>query len=111
MRRVAVLGAGSWGTAFAAVLADAGNEVRLWARRPELAREVQEARVNMAYLPNNVVSCHDPAKNSIKTRKPRAYVCIDCRHHSWLMWLMVPLLTRDPLGARLRMRPVLTLRQ
>ena len=52
MRRVAVLGAGSWGTAFAALLADAGNEVRLWARRPELAREIQAARVNVAYLPD-----------------------------------------------------------
>ena len=30
---VAVLGAGSWGTAFAKVLADAGGEVTLWARR------------------------------------------------------------------------------
>lgn len=33
--RVAVLGAGSWGTVFSAVLADAGNEVALWSRRAE----------------------------------------------------------------------------
>ncbi|MDO5711029.1 MAG: NAD(P)H-dependent glycerol-3-phosphate dehydrogenase [Micrococcales bacterium] len=52
MRRVAVLGAGSWGTAFAAVLADAGNQVRLWARRPELAQEIATTRVNAAYLPD-----------------------------------------------------------
>ena len=30
----AVMGAGAWGTALAKVLADAGNEVRIWARRP-----------------------------------------------------------------------------
>ena len=40
VKRVAVLGAGSWGTAFAKVLADAGTDVTLWARRPEIARSV-----------------------------------------------------------------------
>jgi glycerol-3-phosphate dehydrogenase (NAD(P)+) len=50
-RRVAVLGAGSWGTTFAKVLADGGSDVTLWARRPELAREIKEARRNSDYLP------------------------------------------------------------
>ncbi|HWU60063.1 MAG TPA: NAD(P)H-dependent glycerol-3-phosphate dehydrogenase [Microbacteriaceae bacterium] len=49
-RRVAVLGAGSWGTTFAKVLADGGAEVVLWARRPEVAREISEARRNSDYL-------------------------------------------------------------
>ncbi len=52
MSRVAVLGSGSWGTAFAAVLADAGNEVGLWARRPEVAEEIARTRVNAGYLPD-----------------------------------------------------------
>lgn len=51
MSRVAVLGSGSWGTAFAAVLADAGNDVTLWARRPEVAQRINDTRVNAAYLP------------------------------------------------------------
>lgn len=51
VRRVAVLGAGSWGTAFAKVLADAGREVTLWARRPEVAAAVNERHVNPDYLP------------------------------------------------------------
>lgn len=50
-RRVAVLGAGSWGTTFAKILADAGNSVALWARRPELAREISQSRRNSDYLP------------------------------------------------------------
>ncbi len=50
-RRVAVLGAGSWGTTFAKVLADGGADVVLWARRPELAREITEGRRNSDYLP------------------------------------------------------------
>jgi len=50
-RRVAVLGAGSWGTTFAKVLAEGGADVVLWARRPELAREITESRRNSDYLP------------------------------------------------------------
>ncbi|WP_158843255.1 NAD(P)H-dependent glycerol-3-phosphate dehydrogenase [Saccharothrix deserti] len=51
MDRVAVLGAGSWGTAFAKVLADSGTDVVLWARRPEVADAISKSRVNTDYLP------------------------------------------------------------
>ncbi|MEO6827512.1 MAG: NAD(P)H-dependent glycerol-3-phosphate dehydrogenase [Microbacteriaceae bacterium] len=50
-RPIAVLGAGSWGTTFAKVLVDGGADVTMWARRPELAREITEARRNSDYLP------------------------------------------------------------
>ncbi|WP_028645387.1 NAD(P)H-dependent glycerol-3-phosphate dehydrogenase [Nocardioides sp. URHA0020] len=49
--KVAVFGAGSWGTAFSIVLADAGNEVNLWARREEVAATVNDQRENTDYLP------------------------------------------------------------
>ena len=49
--RAAVFGAGSWGTAFAKVLVDAGNEVTLWARRPELAEVIDAKHENPQYLP------------------------------------------------------------
>jgi glycerol-3-phosphate dehydrogenase (NAD(P)+) len=49
--RVAVLGAGSWGTTFAKILADGGNDVVVWARRAELAREITESKRNSDYLP------------------------------------------------------------
>ncbi|MEQ3548946.1 NAD(P)H-dependent glycerol-3-phosphate dehydrogenase [Pseudonocardia nematodicida] len=51
MARVAVLGAGSWGTSFAKVLADAGREVRLWARRTEVAEAINTGHHNPGYLP------------------------------------------------------------
>ena len=51
LKRVAVLGAGSWGTAFAKVVADSGREVVLWARRPEVAAAVSERHENPDYLP------------------------------------------------------------
>jgi glycerol-3-phosphate dehydrogenase (NAD(P)+) len=53
--RAAVFGAGSWGTTFAKVLADAGCIVNLWARRPELAEEIERTRANPDYLPGIVL--------------------------------------------------------
>ena len=52
MTRVAVFGTGSWGTAFAAVLADAGSQVRMWGRRAELVEEINRSHVNSGYLPD-----------------------------------------------------------
>ncbi len=49
--KVAVLGAGSWGTAFSIVLADAGNEVSICARREEVAADINDRRENTEYLP------------------------------------------------------------
>ncbi len=63
----AVLGAGAWGTALAKVLADAGNEVRLWARRSELADEINDTHRNPSYLgdaelPKSIHATSDPAE-------------------------------------------------
>jgi glycerol-3-phosphate dehydrogenase (NAD(P)+) len=52
---MAVMGAGAWGTALAKVLADAGGEVRLWARRSEIAEQINTTRYNPAYLPGAVL--------------------------------------------------------
>ncbi|MDT0157023.1 NAD(P)H-dependent glycerol-3-phosphate dehydrogenase [Microbacterium sp. ARD32] len=49
--RAAILGSGSWGTTFGKVLADGGAQVTMWARRPELAQEIDEAKRNSKYLP------------------------------------------------------------
>ncbi len=52
--RIAVLGAGAWGTALASALAGR-CEVILWARRDEHARELREQRANPRYLPGVVL--------------------------------------------------------
>jgi glycerol-3-phosphate dehydrogenase (NAD(P)+) len=49
--RIAVLGAGSWGTALAVSLARGGHPVALWARREEAAVAIRDARRNAPYLP------------------------------------------------------------
>ena len=49
--RAAVLGTGSWGTTFAMLLAEAGADVTLWARRAALAEQISREHVNGDYLP------------------------------------------------------------
>ncbi len=66
MSRAAVYGTGSWGTAFAAVLADAGTPVTMWGRREEVVAQVN-AGVNEDYLPelrlpDTVRATTDPAE-------------------------------------------------
>ena len=55
MKKVAVLGSGSWGTALAFHLANAGHDVRLWGRNPELIDEMKARRANAVYLPDIVL--------------------------------------------------------
>ena len=67
MARVTVMGAGSWGTAFALVLADAGNEVTMWGRRQELCDAISIDHENTDYLPGIVLpriirATSDPAE-------------------------------------------------
>lgn len=67
MSKVAVFGAGSWGTAFSVVLADAGNEVTIWGRRQELVDAINEQHENPDYfpgvtLPDSVRATTDPAE-------------------------------------------------
>jgi glycerol-3-phosphate dehydrogenase (NAD(P)+) len=50
MKRIAIIGGGSWGTAIAVIAARAGHEVRLWSRNAEVIRSINEDRVNSRYL-------------------------------------------------------------
>jgi len=64
MKRIAVIGAGSWGTALGVVAGRVGHEVRLWSRNEAVVEQVNVRRVNNAYLksfviPNNVIATTD----------------------------------------------------
>jgi glycerol-3-phosphate dehydrogenase (NAD(P)+) len=56
--RIAILGAGSWGTALAIVLSRAHrkHDISLWVRDPDLAESLQRDRLNPTYLPGRQVS-------------------------------------------------------
>lgn len=67
MGKVAVFGAGSWGTAFSIVLADAGNEVTIWGRRDDVCATINDAHENTDYLPGiqlptSITATHDPER-------------------------------------------------
>src|SRR5215217_6347397 len=64
MKQIAVIGAGSWGTALAVIAARAGHNVRLWSRNDLVTSSINEQRVNSRYLsatsiPDNVTATDD----------------------------------------------------
>ncbi|HSD46266.1 MAG TPA: NAD(P)H-dependent glycerol-3-phosphate dehydrogenase, partial [Pyrinomonadaceae bacterium] len=50
MKRIAIIGGGSWATALAVIAARAGHEVRLWSRNADVVRSINESHVNSNYL-------------------------------------------------------------
>jgi glycerol-3-phosphate dehydrogenase (NAD(P)+) len=65
--KIAVFGAGSWGTAYSMVLADGGNDVTIWGRREEVCEAINERRENTDYLPgielpSRISATHDPER-------------------------------------------------
>lgn len=64
MSRVAVIGAGSWGTTLAHLLAGHGHAVRLWAYEPEVVEEINARRTNTLFLPGAAL---DPAIEAVGT--------------------------------------------
>ncbi len=63
MKKISVIGAGSWGTTLAVILGQKDFDVKLWARREELANEIESRRENAQYLPgikipNKVIADH-----------------------------------------------------
>src|SRR5690348_3571831 len=66
MKRIAIIGAGSWGTALAVMAARAGHEVQLWSRNLEVVNSINSAHVNPFYLtsaqiPERVTAFNDIA--------------------------------------------------
>jgi glycerol-3-phosphate dehydrogenase (NAD(P)+) len=55
MKRIAIAGAGSWGTALAVVAARAGHDVRLWSRNADVVSSIKERRLNSRYLTSTLI--------------------------------------------------------
>lgn len=56
MTRIGVVGCGAWGSALANVIARAGAQVTMWARRADIAAEINERRTNDVYLPGVAIA-------------------------------------------------------
>lgn len=73
---IALLGAGSWGTAIAVHLAKSGNRVILWARNREHVREMQESNINQRYLPDCLFPPSLTATHDLEEALQQANHCI-----------------------------------
>jgi glycerol-3-phosphate dehydrogenase (NAD(P)+) len=67
MKRIAIIGGGSWGTALAVVAARAGHEVLLWSRNPDVVRSINEDRVNSRYLKSVQIPSSVTATSELNT--------------------------------------------
>ena len=67
MKQIAVIGAGSWGTALAVVAARAGHSVRLWSRNIAVVTSINEQHVNSRYLSSTSIPDEVTATGDIET--------------------------------------------
>ena len=74
--KVAVIGAGAWGTALADLLANSGCEVRLWAREPEVVASFQDCGENFLYLEGIPLNRELAVTNSLDTALSGARVVV-----------------------------------
>ncbi|MEA2163246.1 MAG: glycerol-3-phosphate dehydrogenase [Thermoanaerobaculia bacterium] len=63
--KISIIGAGSFGTAMAAVAASCGNDVVLWAHDPNVAEEIEQTRRNPIYLPSIALDARVRATSSL----------------------------------------------
>lgn len=70
--RIGIIGAGSWGTALAVLLAEKGHEIYLWHRNQKFVEDLKSNRENKKYLPNvllpdNIIFTNDLKESVIKS--------------------------------------------
>ena len=97
-KTIAILGAGSWGSAIAVHLARNGNNIRLWGHDPKRLQQLTQARVNQTYLPDvifpeNIVMEADLAE----CVKDAAIIFVAVPSHAFsaLLTNLKPLLIKD----------------
>ena len=77
MNYISVIGAGSWGTTLANLLAEKGLEVTLWAYEKELVEEIGRTGMNGIYLPGLTLSPNLSATNDIEHALKKAEIILN----------------------------------
>jgi glycerol-3-phosphate dehydrogenase (NAD(P)+) len=67
MKKIAIIGGGSWGTALALALGRKGHRIRLWVFEPELVESINHRRRNALYLPEFELPEHVSASHALET--------------------------------------------
>jgi glycerol-3-phosphate dehydrogenase (NAD(P)+) len=80
VRRIAIIGAGSWGTALSIILAKSGHSIRLWAYERELVTEINGKRRNLLFLPEFLIPKGVEAYHSLQ----------DCLENAEIVLTVIP---------------------
>ncbi len=98
MKNLAIIGAGSWGTALAMVLAPKFSRIRLWVYEQDLAARIQETRINDVYLSNCIIPVHVEPTSDLATALDGAEVVLSVmpsHHMRGLYQQMLPYLNES----------------
>jgi glycerol-3-phosphate dehydrogenase (NAD(P)+) len=76
MKRIAIIGAGSWGTALAVVAARAGHEVQLWSRDADVVKSINDHRLNSSYLTSVQIPPSVTATSELSAALDRAEIVL-----------------------------------
>ncbi|WP_022796778.1 NAD(P)H-dependent glycerol-3-phosphate dehydrogenase [Bavariicoccus seileri] len=99
-KKIAVLGAGSWGTALAKVLDENGHEVVLWGNKPEQVEEINQLHTNHHYLGDTLLPETLSATTDLKETLDRAdfvLFVLPTKAIRPVAKAVAPLLTSDPI--------------
>ena len=77
MEKISIIGAGSWGTTLAVLIAENGYDVVLWAREKEIAQSINHKRENKNYLPGIKIPSNVYVENSIEKAASSADVVVN----------------------------------
>ena len=77
MKKISIIGAGSWGTTLAVLIAENGYDVILWAREKEIAQSINEKRENKKYLPGIEIPNNVHVENSIEKAASNADLVVN----------------------------------
>ncbi|MBI4463079.1 MAG: NAD(P)-dependent glycerol-3-phosphate dehydrogenase [Acidobacteria bacterium] len=93
MKTLAMIGAGSWGTALSIALSRNVEKIRLWVYEPELCEVISGTRVNPVYLPGFLIPPNVQATTDLETAlrgSEAVLITVPSEHLRWVLQKMRP---------------------